>query len=90
MYSFKITEEEGGECAAENQRSVSGYIIQVLNNSIRMINDEGNEFEVSYSSCTKALSNVKGYEFAAGDIVVLKGVQNDNKIDATQLTCIRR
>lgn len=85
-----MTEEEAGECAAENQRSVSGYIIQVMDSGIRMINDEGNEYQISYSSCTRALSNVKGYEFAAGDIVVLKGVQNDNKIDATQLTCIRR
>lgn len=82
--------EEEGDCAAENQRSISGYIIEVKEKHISVINDEGKLFDVSFDECTKALSNVEDYKFANGDIVVLKGIQEGNIIKATQLTSIRR
>ena len=90
LYSFKVDPEEEGDCAAENQRSISGYIIEVKEKHISVINDEGKLFDVSFDECTKALSNVEDYKFANGDIVVLKGFQEGNIIKATQLTSIRR
>lgn len=94
LYSFKTKEGEGEadekECASENQRSISGYIIQVFSDRISVINDQGELFDISYADCTMALANVESYEFANGDIVVLKGVQEGHHIKATQLTTIRR
>ena len=90
LYSFKVEAEQEGECEAPNQRSISGYIIEVKEKHISVINDEGKVFDVSFDECTKALSNMENYKFANGDIVVLKGIQEGNIIKATQLTSIRR
>ena len=94
LYSFKAKESSGEadekECSSENQRSISGYIIQVFSEKISVISDHGELFDVSYADCTMALANIESYEFANGDIVVLKGVQEDHHIKATQLTTIRR
>lgn len=97
LYSFKIKEEENIQkedetCGAENQKSVSGYILQVFVDGLVVINDEGIQFRINYSQCTKALANVKEYNLTPGDVIVLKGVkhQEKNEITATQMTCIRR
>ena len=97
LYSF-LPEEEveaGGEekgCDVARQRAISGYVIQVKPSSMVMINDEGVEFTITYSKCTKALANMKNYRMAPGDIALVKGEKDDgkNEIRATQLTCIRR
>ena len=96
LYSFKVKEEEAGEedktCESSNQKSISGYIFQVFADSMIMINDEGVQFKITYSSCTKALANIKEYGLSPGDIVILKGLKENDKdeIKATQMTCIRR
>lgn len=97
LYSFTVQEEEeaaeGDEtCGAANQKSISGYILQVFADRMIMINDEGVQFTITYSSCTMGLANAQGYNLSPGDIVVLKGVKESDKdeIKATQMTCIRR
>ena len=98
LYSFLPVEEEAeaeveeGGCEVERQKAISGYVIQVKPASMVMINDEGAEFEITYSKCTKALANKEGYNLSPGDIALVKGekAEGRNKIRATQLTCIRR
>ena len=94
LYSFDMGYQDKKEEDCENKalKAVSGYILQVFDDSFVMITEEGEKFVVKLNGCTKSFANMKGYNLDAGDIAVLKGIkgQADNEIIATQLTCIRR
>ena len=74
LYSFRSGQgADSSECDEAQQRSISGYILQVSDSSFNMITEEGDKFEISLAPCALGLSNIQNYSFAPGDIAVLKG-----------------
>ena len=61
------------QCKNSNLMAVSGYILQVLDDSFVIITEDGEQYLISYSPCTTAVSNIENYHLQPGDIVVLKG-----------------
>ena len=95
LYSFDMRFEEGegeDQCEDKELKAVSGYILQVFDDSFVMITEEGEKFVVRLNTCTKSFANMRDYSLDAGDITVVKGIKggSDSEIMATQLTCIRR
>ena len=77
------------ECQADNERAMSGFVIQVGDASFRMLVD-AQVFNVNYSDCTMGLSNIKDYSLIPGDIAVVKGEMMDDKtLQATYISTLR-
>ena len=92
LYSFRpggMTSNLQQECQAENERAMSGFVIQVGDASFRMLVD-AQVFNVNYSDCTMGLSNIKDYSLIPGDIAVVKGEMKDDKsLQATSISTVR-
>lgn len=74
-------------------KAVSGYILEVKDDYFTILTENGDQFSISYSPCTKSLSNRENYALTPGDIIILKGIPDQtqsNKMKATQLTCIKK
>lgn len=89
-----VTEVNGaaagaGDCATNNLRAFSGFIVGVAPGSIRVLGDGGATFQVGYSACTTALANKANYSLTVGDVVVIKGQPTgSNSFKAVNIACL--
>lgn len=75
---------------ATPQRALSGFVISSANGSFKVFTNTGSSFDISYSPCTLALASQPNYSIKVGDIVVLKGLpNNDGVIHATQCSFVK-
>lgn len=99
LYSFKLPAADSaaangngngnGDCAANNLKAFSGFIVGLAPGSLRVLGDGGNTYQVGYSSCTGALANKQGYSLAVGDVVVVRGQPTGaNSFKAVNLACL--
>jgi hypothetical protein len=79
----------GGDCAANNLKALSGFIVGVYPNSFKVLSDNGGSFEVTFADCAVGLASKPHYSPAVGDVVAIKGVaKNANSLRATQVACV--
>ena len=78
-----------GDCATNNLKAFSGFIVGLAPGSLKVLGDGGATFQVGYSACTTALANKANYSLTVGDVVVIKGQPTgSNSFKAVNLACL--
>ena len=78
-----------GDCATNNLKAFSGFIVGLAPGSFRVLGDGGATYQVAYSGCTTALANKPNYSLSVGDVVVIKGQPTGaSSFKAVNLACL--
>ena len=89
----KNDQQEGhsGVCGGYGPvRVASGVVTEMYDHGFRVMIENGQQYDIEVSDCTRMSANKKGYKMRKGDKAIVKGAQKTySRMHASQMTCLR-
>lgn len=62
----------------------------MYDHGFRVMIENGQQYDIEVSDCTRMSANKKGYKMRKGDKAIVKGAQKTySRMHASQMTCLR-